>query len=329
MVRNTYEVQNIGDLLREKRKQLGQDIKQVSEHTKIRSEYLLALESGNYEKFASDVYAKGFLKKYAKYLGISPDRAAAMYRRESPANDKDIFREIGLNSNLGNKGFELNSTKIITGIILLILAGFVFYLISQISVVLKSPQLHLTAPVTAEAGSQASYTTVASKITLSGNVEIGSSLTFNNSPVTVNNLQIFEIADVNLNQGENRFLLTAKSQFGQESKINLVVIRNPDSGNNQPTTTPPTNSNILINAQLSIQKRDTYVQVQSDNQTPFAQVLTIGSTKTFTANTSLIFSTAHPEDVTLVINGTNYPIINTRQYKFTIDSSGNVKQLNV
>ena len=45
-------------------------------------EYLKALEESNYDSFPSEVYLKGFLKNYAKFLGINTERALAMYRRE-------------------------------------------------------------------------------------------------------------------------------------------------------------------------------------------------------------------------------------------------------
>ncbi len=57
--------------LKEIREQLGLSIDDVAKSINIKREYLAALEGGNFEIIPGPVYVNGYLKLYAKYLGIS------------------------------------------------------------------------------------------------------------------------------------------------------------------------------------------------------------------------------------------------------------------
>ncbi|MCF8564823.1 DUF4115 domain-containing protein [Alicyclobacillus tolerans] len=60
----------LGRQLREKRLQLGIDLDTVQEKTKIRKRYLKALEEGNWDVIPGEVYARGFVRSYAEFLGL-------------------------------------------------------------------------------------------------------------------------------------------------------------------------------------------------------------------------------------------------------------------
>lgn len=65
------EARGLGDRLRQAREEKGLTIKQVQEETKIRRRYLDAMESGEFYIIpGGEVYQRGFLRTYARYLGI-------------------------------------------------------------------------------------------------------------------------------------------------------------------------------------------------------------------------------------------------------------------
>lgn len=64
----------IGPVLREARLRQGKSIEEASRETRIRAEYLQALERETYETFEGDVYVRGFLRTYSAYLGLDADR---------------------------------------------------------------------------------------------------------------------------------------------------------------------------------------------------------------------------------------------------------------
>jgi cytoskeletal protein RodZ len=67
----------VGQKLEEARKRKGVSLREVSESTKIRGDYLSAIESGNYEINLPEVYLRGFVRLYAKFLGLDQDAMVA------------------------------------------------------------------------------------------------------------------------------------------------------------------------------------------------------------------------------------------------------------
>ncbi len=64
------ELKRVGTLFKSKRKELNLTLKEVENSTSIRSTYLEAIEEGSVQQFISGVYALGFMKQYANFLGI-------------------------------------------------------------------------------------------------------------------------------------------------------------------------------------------------------------------------------------------------------------------
>ncbi|MBC9786016.1 helix-turn-helix domain-containing protein [Heliobacterium chlorum] len=63
---------NLGLVLKQAREQKQLSLHQVENETNIRLAYLMALEDGNYDELPGRVYGIGFLRSYAKYLGLDP-----------------------------------------------------------------------------------------------------------------------------------------------------------------------------------------------------------------------------------------------------------------
>lgn len=86
---------NVGDILREKREQRGLSLKDVEAALSIRVKYLEALELGDYSIIPGEVYAKGFLRNYAKYLGLDADEMMQFYKdeRKPPVNTESGTNE--------------------------------------------------------------------------------------------------------------------------------------------------------------------------------------------------------------------------------------------
>ena len=76
------EPMRIGEVLKSARTRQGMDIRTVEERTKIRTKYLRALESEDWEVLPSPAYAKGFLRTYAQLLGLDADAVVDEFRRQ-------------------------------------------------------------------------------------------------------------------------------------------------------------------------------------------------------------------------------------------------------
>ncbi len=68
------EIREVGALFKAKRKELHLSLKEVENSTSIRSGYLEAIEEGRIDQFISGVYALGFIKQYAAFLGMDLEK---------------------------------------------------------------------------------------------------------------------------------------------------------------------------------------------------------------------------------------------------------------
>jgi cytoskeletal protein RodZ len=62
-----------GEVFKKRRKELNLSLKEVENGTSIRMAYLQAIEDGETEKLISPVYAQGFVRQYAHFLGVDGD----------------------------------------------------------------------------------------------------------------------------------------------------------------------------------------------------------------------------------------------------------------
>lgn len=72
----------IGEVLRSARRSQGRSIGDAAADTRVRESFLAALEQEEFTALGGDVYAKGFLKSYARWLGLDPEPLLARYRAE-------------------------------------------------------------------------------------------------------------------------------------------------------------------------------------------------------------------------------------------------------
>jgi len=72
-----------GDRLRREREMRGITLDEITESTKISRRHLEALETEHFDQLPGGVFNKGFVRAYARFLGIDEDRAVAEYSAAS------------------------------------------------------------------------------------------------------------------------------------------------------------------------------------------------------------------------------------------------------
>lgn len=82
----------IGEQLRAARIARGKSLQDVQADLHIREKYLEALEEEKFQVIPGIVYAKGFLRSYARYLGLDEDALIAQLP-EAPIRPEDATRE--------------------------------------------------------------------------------------------------------------------------------------------------------------------------------------------------------------------------------------------
>ena len=113
-----------GDLLKEKRLLKELSLEDVSRKTKIKVEFLEAIENSNYALLPSATFAKGFLRNYATFLYLNPDTMVAMFRRDFTQNAKGEIIPRGLVEPVGSKPRFFSVSMILTTIAIVAFVGF-------------------------------------------------------------------------------------------------------------------------------------------------------------------------------------------------------------
>ncbi len=73
------DAEALGNELREAREGRDLTLEQAEQQTRIRAKFLEALEQGNYSALPSAVQTRGFLRNYARFLGLDPDLMVSRY----------------------------------------------------------------------------------------------------------------------------------------------------------------------------------------------------------------------------------------------------------
>jgi len=71
--------------LRDARVRRGLSTTDVERTTRINRNYIEAIEGGRFEELPAPVYARGFVRSYARYLGLDPEEAVAGVPQDLPA----------------------------------------------------------------------------------------------------------------------------------------------------------------------------------------------------------------------------------------------------
>ena len=84
----------IGPILEKRRLEKGLSLKEVEQATKIRTRYLQGLEREDPTVLPDPVYARGFLKTYANFLGLDGERLSRELKdRRAPRRERQLSHE--------------------------------------------------------------------------------------------------------------------------------------------------------------------------------------------------------------------------------------------
>jgi cytoskeletal protein RodZ len=301
----------LGELLKNKREEKGLVLSQVSESTKIPQKLLRALEEGRYDSFASDVYLKGFLKNYAKFLGLDTSMALAIYRRER-RNKKDdgnwqVHRGISEPKPIITPG------RLVVAITIIVVLSVIAFISIQVNKIIQPPKLEITEPVQAVAPAETYKEVDTDTIRIAGKVEVGSKLIINGNEVTTNNLQEFNVDQYKLNPGSNEIVIVAQSYYlSKISQIKLTVLYKTKDNNTDTTQTDSSTSQIDNSPKVESMKirfevtETAWVVATVDGQTKVTDNIKPGKVYSFEASERFTIYSPRSQMVKLTINDKEY-----------------------
>ncbi|HKV09787.1 MAG TPA: helix-turn-helix domain-containing protein [Thermoanaerobaculia bacterium] len=84
---------SFGDWLRRQREMREINLRDIAERTKISLRYLEAMEADRFDLLPAPIFAKGFLREYARYVGLSPDEVVNHYLAVQQPQDSEDPKE--------------------------------------------------------------------------------------------------------------------------------------------------------------------------------------------------------------------------------------------
>jgi len=206
-------MKTVGQILKNARLAKQISLQQASEFLKIRKEFLEALENDNFSVLPSYISAAGFLKNYAKFLGLSPNSVLAIFRRDFSLPKKTVDKKASSFS--FNFGWNSRNILILIAIVSFLCLGG--YLGFQYFSLRKAPFLELTSPSEGEEIFQ-------EKVEVRGRAQPDSLVTVNNTPVFLSLDGEFQL-ETEVFPGENKIIVIAKNKFGKETKLERTIFR--------------------------------------------------------------------------------------------------------
>jgi cytoskeleton protein RodZ len=117
-----------GAFLAAKRGERGLSLQQVASATQIRPEFLSALEADEPELLPAPVYARGYLRTYARYLGLDEESLVARLHQPAP----DPRKNLALGLLIPRPRLVLTGPAVAAAGLLLLAGAFTFYAWRQI-----------------------------------------------------------------------------------------------------------------------------------------------------------------------------------------------------
>lgn len=107
--------ESIGSYLRRERELRKIPLEEVAEQTRVKLEYLQAIESEHFEKLPGMTFARGYLKAYASCIGLLPEDVLLRF--------EDFLGKLSGDATL-NRKVERSHAKLLVGLLtLLVLFG--------------------------------------------------------------------------------------------------------------------------------------------------------------------------------------------------------------
>lgn len=199
-------MQKFGDLVSLARKRKKISLDKVAQDLVIKKEHLVALEQENWSELPEPAFIKGYIKSYAEYLGLDPDYALALYRR-----DFDETKYPKSRRPKREKRFFLTPNKITNSIFALAVIAFLIYIVVQYSSIFSSPKLEITNPKDDE-------TTSVPAIQIEGKTEKDATVSINGQFVAVTGSGNFSYQFM-LEDGKNTIEVVASFRLSPKNKI--------------------------------------------------------------------------------------------------------------
>src|SRR3989338_10570399 len=124
-------MRKVAEILRDARSVQYLKLTDVEKATKIKLKHLTALENSDWEHLPSLTFIMGFIRNYALFLGLDPEKLLAVFRREYKVKSDEGLIPKGVVSPLDKPSFIVTPTMVVVFFVFVIFLFFFGYLFNQ------------------------------------------------------------------------------------------------------------------------------------------------------------------------------------------------------
>lgn len=252
----------VGEVLKSKREKLRISLEKASSDTKIQKRFLQYIEKDTFTPFQSEVFLTGFIKIYAKYLGLDIKKILALYRRTNPVIvEKDIQTTP---QQVMKKKIVITPKTVVIILVSLFTLLIAAYITSQIYKFQTPPKLEIMEPAKESTVEKA-------EIIVKGKVEKEATVEINDVAVKTDENGHFE-KEITLVEGSNLISIKAKKNNNNilESVETLTVKYEPKKEQQEEAQEVQEKVNKIT---LEIFETPVWIKLDIDNVNVVAQVL--------------------------------------------------------
>lgn len=215
----------LGELFKATRKKKEISLEDAEIGTKVKLKYLKALEESDWNTLPLEVYVRGFVLSYSKYLGITKSEALSLFETESILYRKKQTSEISYNKSFRDIRFLITPRILAYGVFSVFVIGLIGYMIYQITSFAGLPQLKILTP-------QNNIIVEADSIDMSGLTDPDAAVTINAEKVPVTEGGRF-LSTLKLHRGVNVLKVTAVNKTKKEASQVFTVEYKPKTALNE------------------------------------------------------------------------------------------------
>lgn len=210
---------HVGERLQKERIRKGLTLDEISRQTKIRSSFLNSLEKGEYKKLPSGTYAYGFVRNYAKFLGLPEEETLALFKREY---DEEKFYKVLPAGLVGGNDFPLRRIKFGRNIkiVISIFLFFILYILFQYRYAILDPPLDVVSPLEGD-------TVTSQEVFVSGKTDSNATVFVNNEGVLLDKEGNFR-KKINVFSGKAKIIIKSVNRFGKTTVVERnIEVKSP------------------------------------------------------------------------------------------------------
>ncbi len=288
------EKELLGEKLSKKRVSLGYEVKDAERAIKIRAKHIEFIEAGEWDKLPPDVFVRGFLKSYARYLKLDSEKVISLYYKERGIQDHIKKATIPPDKEEGKKSppkLVITPKKLTIAGIFLAALCVVIYIGWQVNILTAAPKIELFSPID-------NTETKESSIVIEGKTNAGSDVFINDIPIGVDPEGSFS-EEVSLQDGINLIKISSKNKLDKKTEITRTVIADLEEAqisNNQ------TARSLTMKIDVGPNPVSIYIAVDGKAVSGENSVMLPGSSQTIKANGSIIISASDGGSVRITLN---------------------------